>query len=329
MSLPTPNVLWTLGVMVAALSVGSAVRWIGLPGASRAERQQRLARLGTWWGLTLVTTLAVLGGPAGGCLLLAVVSLLGLREYTALLRRRAGDRYSVFLIYGLAAGYYAWIAWTRPQFVSGWLIVGAALTICCVQLIQGETRDYVRSTAGLLWGALLLVIAPAHAAMLTVLPDAANPVAGPMGYFLYLILLTEVNDIAQALIGRQISKEHKHSIAPAISPHKSWEGFVGGVVTTIALAVVLAPVLTPWAQVPVFSSGAAALPAAIGWPALAGLVISISGYVGDINMSAVKRDAGVKDSSRALPGMGGILDRIDSLTFTAPSFYYLIQWLML
>jgi phosphatidate cytidylyltransferase len=60
------------------------------------------------------------------------------------------------------------------------------------------------------------------------------------------------------------------------------------------------------------------------WPLAAGVAIALAGFLGDLNLSAVKRDAGVKDSSRTLPGMGGVLDRIDSLTLTAPVFYWLI-----
>jgi phosphatidate cytidylyltransferase len=60
------------------------------------------------------------------------------------------------------------------------------------------------------------------------------------------------------------------------------------------------------------------------WPLVAGLVIALAGFLGDLNISGVKRDTGVKDSSQALPGMGGVLDRIDSLTLAAPVFYWLI-----
>ena len=57
---------------------------------------------------------------------------------------------------------------------------------------------------------------------------------------------------------------------------------------------------------------------------LAGLIVVVCGFFGDINMSAVKRDAGVKDSSQWLPGMGGVIDRVDSLTFAAPAFYWFV-----
>jgi phosphatidate cytidylyltransferase len=86
-------------------------------------------------------------------------------------------------------------------------------------------------------------------------------------------------------------------------------GFVGGVATTTVLAAVLGPWLT-------FMTWQYAM--------LAGLIIGLGGFAGDLSISAVKRDLGVKDSGTALPGHGGILDRIDSLTYTAPLFFHFV-----
>jgi phosphatidate cytidylyltransferase len=92
---------------------------------------------------------------------------------------------------------------------------------------------------------------------------------------------------------------------------------------TILLAAVLAPLLAPLSELPI-RWGAAQWMVRFFWPIVTGVLIALSGFVGDINMSAVKRDAGVKDSSRLLPGMGGMIDRVDSLTFAAPTFYCLV-----
>jgi len=96
--------------------------------------------------------------------------------------------------------------------------------------------------------------------------------------------------------------------------------------------VVLAPIIAPWLTTLADGGGPFPLPEALdpyAGPVIAALLISIAGFFGDINMSAIKRDSGVKDSSKLLPGMGGVVDRIDSLTMTAPAFvYFLIWWTM-
>jgi phosphatidate cytidylyltransferase len=127
-----------------------------------------------------------------------------------------------------------------------------------------------------------------------------------------------MNDIAQALVGRKIGRRH---ITPRLSPHKTWEGFLGGVLTSVVLGTLLAPWLTPFADK---SPDIGWLPPP-AWGALAGGLIAAAGFLGDINMSAVKRQSGVKDSGTLLPGQGGVLDRIDSLTFTAPCFLYYLK----
>ena len=101
-------------------------------------------------------------------------------------------------------------------------------------------------------------------------------------------------------------------MAPQVSPKKTLEGLAGGVLTTTLIGWLMAPWLTPF-------DGAAAL--------AAGLLIGLSGFVGDVVVSAVKRDIGVKDSGNLIPGHGGVMDRIDSLTFTAPLFFHLTYYL--
>jgi phosphatidate cytidylyltransferase len=101
-------------------------------------------------------------------------------------------------------------------------------------------------------------------------------------------------------------------VIPKVSPGKTLGGFLGGVATTTLVAWLAAPYLTPL----------------VGWqPIAAGLIIGIGGFVGDVTISALKRDLGIKDSGSLIPGHGGILDRVDSLTYTAPLFFHFVYFL--
>jgi phosphatidate cytidylyltransferase len=158
---------------------------------------------------------------------------------------------------------------------------------------------------------MITIFALSHAAMLLMVPLADNPVAGGAGLLLYLVVLTQANDVAQYIWGKTLGR---HAVVPSVSPNKTWEGVVGGLATTTLLAAVLAPLLTPFSVL-------AALPM--------GFAVGLAGFFGDITISAVKRDLGVKDAGHMLPGHGGILDRVDSLTFTAPIFFHLTAYFWL
>ncbi len=144
--------------------------------------------------------------------------------------------------------------------------------------------------------------------MLLVSGEWDNPVAGGVGLLFFLVVLTQFNDVAQYVWGKLLGR---HKVTPSVSPNKTWEGLIGGVVTTIALAALLGPYLTPMDHL---------------WSALAGAVLGIAGFLGDITISAVKRDLGVKDTGGLIPGHGGILDRADSLTYAAPAFFHVFRY---
>jgi phosphatidate cytidylyltransferase len=122
------------------------------------------------------------------------------------------------------------------------------------------------------------------------------------------VVLAQFNDVAQYCWGKLLGR---HKVTPKVSPKKTWEGLIGGVATTIAVASLIGPYLTPMDH---------------AWSALAGGVIGIAGFLGDVNMSAVKHDLGVKDAGGLIPGHGGILDRVDSLTYAAPAFVHFFRY---
>jgi phosphatidate cytidylyltransferase len=316
-----------LGATFAALVCGSVVRFIALRNTEEALRRKRLASLRTWWCIALVISGGLLAGRLGVCVLMGGASILALREYAALLGIRDEERPAVYAACGIAVANYLLILFGQGAAFLVFVPVGGLGILAVLQLIRGRSTGYIRTTGGLFWGMMVLIYGMSHAAYLFILPASSGGPAGPAGWFFFLLILTESNDIFQAIIGRAMGAHKRHRIAPTVSPNKTWEGFMGGMLVTIGLALLLAPWLTTLGE----SSGPWGLPE--GWrrwvaAVLVGIVVAVAGFFGDINMSAIKRDSGVKDSSAMLPGMGGLIDRVDSLTFTGPAFVYFLVWWM-
>ncbi len=309
-------------LLLGALVLGSIVRLLALRGAEESTANERRASLRTWWLLALGLIAALALAPLGVCVLMGIASWYAFSEYRDMVARNT-DRLATRLVFATIPLTYGAILLGHGWPVLAFLPMATLILVAAAQIVHGETKGYVRATGGLVYGAVFLNFGLAHAALLSTLPSTRAETGGGVGWFLYIVVLTESNDIAQALVGRQIGR---HKITPQVSPHKTWEGFLGGAFITVVLALVLAPLLTPLgSRLP--PQWLDWLPSSFTpwlWPFLSGLVVVFTGFLGDLNMSAVKRDAGVKDSSRRLPGMGGVLDRIDSLSLSAPSFYYLI-----
>jgi phosphatidate cytidylyltransferase len=143
-----------------------------------------------------------------------------------------------------------------------------------------------------------------HLALLANRPNA-------YGYLLYLVFAVEMNDVAAFTFGRLLGKSGSHPFRSGISPKKSWEGALGALAVSMAL---------PWLlrfSFPQF--GAVQL-------VLTGLIVGVGGQFGDLAISIIKRDVGIKDMGALIPGHGGILDRVDSLIYTAPLFMHMIDF---
>lgn len=314
------NVWFVLGAILLSLTFGTILRMVALFRESEGDEKpkQRVQSLTTWWVLFAVLSSIVLIGLPAAVIVLALASFQGLREYRRLMQSRiSSNRLWGWAFLAVPIHYcilYAGSSWLFYTFIPVWL-----LGIILVNLVlTGRTRDFIEQSGNLFLGLMLIVFLLSHAALVMSLHADARFPAGTIGLFVFLIVLTECNDIAQALWGRRFGRR---KIVPIISPNKTWEGWLLGAATTIALAMFLAPVLTPFSAIPeVFQDSLLAIPYL---PALiVGLLIAVGGFFGDITISAIKREVGVKDSGHLLPGQGGILDRVDSLIFTAPMFFY-------
>lgn len=139
----------------------------------------------------------------------------------------------------------------------------------------------------------------------------------PYGYWLlFICLVTKATDTGGYIVGTLTAKlpGGNHKIAPDISPKKSWEGLAGGMILSLAVA---------WA----FYYFGGGMP--LAWAMLAGVVLSLGSFFGDLTESAVKRLCGVKDSGSFVPGMGGAFDVLDSFLYNGILFWMLFYSLLL
>ncbi len=278
---------------------------------SEDQYRELRQRAKTWW---LMVTLFL------GCLawsretalgFFVLVSYLALKEYLSLIPTRRADRRVLFWAYLAILLQYFWV-------LQGWygmfiifIPVYMFMLLPLRMVTIGETEGFLRSIGVLQWGLMLTVFTLSHAAYLLTLrlPDAPEVAWGP-GLVLFLVALTQMNDCWQFVWGKTLGKNR---IVPTVSPNKTWEGFLGGLATTTVLAGIAGPWLTPMGFLPSLGAGA---------------IFAVGGFLGDVNLSAMKRDLGVKDAGSMLPGHGGILDRVNSLTFASMWFFHYLYWLL-
>ena len=301
------SVLWLLGGIYVLLLVASAVTLV-LGRRPEGGYEELRLRVRSWWVMVTIFTIALVVGRAVSIAFFAFLSFLALKEYFSIIHTRRADRRVLFWAYLAIPVQYWWVAREWYGMFIIFIPVYMFLLLPMRMVMIGETREFLRAAGVIHWGLMTTVFSISHLAYLLVLPATDGNPAGGVGLVLYLVFLTQFNDVAQYVWGRWLGRRR---IIPRVSPNKTWEGFAGGVLTTVVLALVLSPWLTPF-------SPALAL--------AAGLLIGVGGFVGDVTISALKRDIGVKDAGNLLPGHGGILDRIDSLTYTAPLFFHFVYY---
>lgn len=308
LSLPA-SIQYAMLAVLLLLIVGSvAERLLANRMTENAHRELR-QRINSWWVMVGVVFVVLIIGRGASLLFFAVLSFLALREFFSILPVRHTDRRVILALYLMIPVQYYWVALEWYGVFIIFIPVYLFLFIPFALLMLGETRGFIRSATSYQWAVMTTVFAISHIAYLLILPADRNPVGGAIGLVLYLLFLTQFNDVAQYLWGKTLGRR---KIVPKISPNKTWAGFLGGVGTTMVLAMLMAGWLTPlsWFE-------------GLG----AGLLIGVGGFIGDLTVSATKRDLGIKDTGQLIPGHGGILDRIDSLMYTAPLFFHFVYYL--
>jgi len=302
------NVLWSLGGLYGILIIASMISFFIKKMKSDKDYTELMQRIKSWWVMITIFTLAMILSRNVSLVFFGFISFLALKEYFSIIPTRRADRRVLFWAYLAIPFQYYWVSMEWYGMFIIFIPVYMFLFLPMRMVIIGETKNFLHAVGTLHWGLMMLVFSISHLAYLLVLPESDNFKAGGAGLVLFLVFLTQFNDVAQYVWGKMLGK---HKIIPKVSPNKTWQGFIGGVFTTTVFSVLLSGLLTPLSM---------------KMAVAAGLIISIAGFIGDVTISAAKRDIGVKDSGSLLPGHGGILDRIDSLTYTAPLFFHFIYY---
>ncbi|WP_373032829.1 phosphatidate cytidylyltransferase [Sulfurovum sp.] len=292
-----------LGIILGLLILATAVIY-----TVYRDSQELKDRIYSWWIIIIFFILGAMLNTTVAMFFFGFLSFLALKEYFTLIPTRRTDRRVIFYAYLaiIPQFYFAGIQWYGMFII--WIPVYLFLLLPFRQVLTGNNEGFLENTSRIQWGLMMLVFGLSHIAYMLTLPPVQGSDIGGKALVLYLVLLTELNDILQYIWGKRIGKR---KIVPKVSPNKTIEGFVGALISITVLAILFS-FLTPftWIQA-----------------AIAGMIISSAGFVGDVVISMIKRDIGVKDSGTLLPGHGGILDRIDSLTYTAPLFFHYVYYL--
>ncbi|PID81689.1 phosphatidate cytidylyltransferase [bacterium DOLJORAL78_65_58] len=246
----------------------------------------------------------------GGIFFLLLVNLvifLGLREFYVLMRHKGYRPYGLLGHFcALSIGVYAW----HQGVVVPLIMTGSLLAIMIREVFRSDMDQSLNHMAVTVFGIMYVGWLGSHLMLLRQLPVSLGVEREVGARLVFLVaLLTWSTDTAAYLFGVAFGR---HKLIPRVSPKKSVEGAVGGLVGAGVMGWYLTGNLTPF-MTPVAG-------------AVLGLVVGIMAQLGDLAESLIKRDAGIKDSAELIPGHGGVLDRFDSLLFTAPVVYYYFRF---
>ncbi len=266
-----------------------------------------IARINAWWIMVLALAFAFFLGRTAMVLLFAFASFNAMREFVTIAATRREDHLAVaaafFLILPLQY-YMIWMDWYGM--FSIFIPVYAFLLMPIVAVVKGETEDFLVRIASVQWALMIAVYCVSYVPVFLSL-NIPGFEGKNLLLIAFLILIVQLSDVLQYVWGKAIGR---HKIAPRLSPSKTVEGFLGGVIsaTLIGAAMFWITPFTPWQA------------------GLMALGISLMGFFGGLVMSAIKRDRGVKDWGDTIAGHGGFLDRLDSLVFAAPLFFHLTRF---
>lgn len=271
------------------------------------------------WTLMLATIFS--GYDIGFFCLLAFMALVALWEYYRMLE---ADGIGVFTLTGLICaavllgGGFLLMKEQGPESAYDFELVVLVLFLTVTfsrQMFRGTSGDPLRAMSYTLFGLLYIPWLFSFITKIIYLtPRTADGTTTGQYYVLFLVMVTKFSDMGAYVFGSLFGR---HPLAPHISPHKTWEGFAGALITSLIAATWLYGLMPERLSAFRFDD-----------VLVLGLLLGFAAVIGDLAESIVKRGANTKDSSKMLPGIGGSLDLIDSLLFTAPLLFFYMRLIL-
>ncbi|WP_412074320.1 phosphatidate cytidylyltransferase [Tritonibacter mobilis] len=298
-----------LGIVLAVLLIatGAAQLLKRCVGPEDLTIQNLTARINAWWVMVAVIAIAFLAGTAGVVILFAICSFAALREFLTLTNTATADHWAlaaaVFIVLPLQ---YLSVGMSWYGFYSIFIPVYAFLLMPILSALRGQSKNFLIRVSEAQWALMIAVFCVSHVPALLSLTIPGYEGKNLFLIF-FLIVVVQSSDILQYVWGKLLGR---HKIAPNISPSKTLEGLIGGVLSASLLGAALFWI-TPFSVLQAFALS---------------LVITLMGFFGGLVMSAIKRDRGVKDWGHLISGHGGFIDRLDSVIFSAPIFFHIVRF---
>jgi len=290
-----------------------------------AQLQRFVLRLRAWWTICLFVVFGLVVHHIGIIILFGLISFWAFREFITMTPTRRGDHRALFwslvvftplqyVLIALGETNWQWKSGQPIDFYGVYSImipVYASLFIPARIAMAGDHKRFLERSAQITSGLLICVYALSHVPALLDLDladSSHNPWSGSSeGLIFFFILISQVADVLQWSWGQIAGK---HVVAKEISPSRTWEGCIGGSLSAGLVGACLYKV-TPFQM---------------GESALISIIIAFVGFAGGMTMSAIKRNRNVQDYGTLVLGHAGVLDRIDTICFSAPVFYHITRF---
>jgi phosphatidate cytidylyltransferase len=302
------KLLWVFGGIVALLTLASTVGWLLARSKGETSVIRNLnERVRAWWIMVAVLGACFWLGPTATLIVFALISFFALREFITLTPTRASDHKPLVVAFYVLVPLQYWLIHLEWYgLFSIFIPVYAFLGLPALAVFAGDTEEFLERTTKIQWGVMIAIYCISYAPALLVLDLAGFTDQGAL-LLLYLMLVVQISDVMQYVFGKLFGK---HKLAPLVSPSKTVEGLVGGGLAAVGIGAAMYWI-TPFTPLQ---------------SAAMSFVIVICGVLGGLALSAVKRSLGAKDWGSMIEGHGGMMDRMDSVSFAAPIFFHVSRY---